>query len=120
MTAPPPTPAPHIVRRTGWFLFLVGLALVVGMAVITWQMAAVVNAPNVPGRGTRWTGDHALTVQMFGMFGAVILFGAVTALNGAWTIRRGAFNPVLRVVSLLIGAALVVDAVVFVLTHGDG
>ena len=82
-------------------------------------MTRVVAKPEAASAGTRWTGDHAMTVQMFGMFGAVILFGVVAVLNGVWIVRRGAFSPALHVALLLIGMAMLVGAVLFIVMHGN-
>lgn len=119
MNNPALPPSPRAIRLAGWVFVSLGLALAVGMGVVTSYLARVVAAPEAPSAGTHWTGDHAMTVQMFGMFGAVILFGIVAVLNGLWIVRRGAFSPVLRVALLVIGAAMLADAVLFILTHGD-
>lgn len=119
MTEPFPAPSPLLIRRLGQAFVLAGLFLAIGMGAITVYMAREVTAPVLPGKSSGWTGDHALTVQMFVIFGAVILFGIVTVLNGLWTVRHGAFNPAFRVILLLIGAALLADAVFVIVTNGN-
>ena len=114
-----PLPSPRALRTLGGLFVVLGLALTVGMGWITSYMARLVSQPLVAGAGARWTGDHAMTVQMFWMFGAVILFGILTVLNGAWILRHGAFSPILRWLQILAGVVLFGVAGLFLLAHGD-
>ena len=107
-SAPPPLPGRRAPNFTvlGWLLIVLGLFLTLFMGVITHYMIGVVTAPTAPGSYSRWNGSHEMTVRMFWLFGTVILFGVLSFVNGVWCLRRRAFQPVLRVLMLLLGAAL--------------
>ena len=103
---------PRNVRAAGWVLIVTGALLCAGMGYITWLMIGIVDAPTAPDSMPRWRGSHETTVRMFWLFGTVILFGAVSLLNGIWCVRHRAFQPVLRALMLLVLAGLIVAGVV--------
>lgn len=111
-TPPPLIPGrrPPNFKVLGWLLIVLGLFLGVFMGWITHFMVGVVNAPTEPGSLPHWTGSHEITVRMFWLFGTVILFGVVSFANGIWCLRHRAFQPVLRLLMLLLGVALFVGA----------
>ena len=45
-------------------------------------------------------------MKIFGLFGAVFLFGLVAAANGAWLLRYGRPNRWLQILAALLGIAL--------------
>ena len=112
--SPPPLPPaqpPRHIRARGWVLIVLGVLLCAGMGYITWLMIGIVNAPTQPGSLPRWHGSHETTVRMFSLFGTIILFGFASLVNGVWCVRHRAFQPVLRVLMLLVAAGIVVAGV---------
>ena len=98
---------PKDVRRLGWFLLLIGLFLTGFMSVLTWNMAPMLLYPGeeVTG-GSRFTGTADQAGMIFRLFGAVIVFGLGTIVNGVLQIRTGQRNRVVTIVTLVLFAVI--------------
>ena len=81
------------IRRLGWVLLVIGLFLLALMGTIAFYLA-----PSLlqPGRqtvgGSRFTGTAQQGMSALMLFGAVMLFGLTTIINGLWQIRTGQRN----------------------------
>ncbi|HEX8365681.1 MAG TPA: hypothetical protein VF603_10410 [Allosphingosinicella sp.] len=93
-------------RARGWLLLGLGLFLVIFMGAIAAMVGGPMLQPGVEVDGSTFTGtaDQAQTVIQ--LFGAVILFGAVTAAYGVYMIATGRQSRLFLIASLLLFALL--------------
>jgi hypothetical protein len=77
-----------IARIRGWLLVVLGAALGLAGAAFVIYLTSIIAHTDQSG-GTRWTGSHDMTVRVFQLFGAVIVFGVVAVAGGMFQLRRG-------------------------------
>ena len=92
--------SPQTVRRLGWLLIVLGLALSVGMAVIGVNLRDTVLHSGEAGHGT-YTGTHQMAVDMFTLFAVIFIFGLLSVANGIWQAMRSRHNNLLRAPMLI-------------------
>lgn len=80
---------PATVRKSGWFLVMLGAFLVVMMGIVTWNVAWTMIRPGVEVDGSTFTGNPAQGRMILALFGGVIVFGLGTMVSGAYQIRTG-------------------------------
>ena len=100
------------IRRSGWLLLIIGLFLVAFMGAIAWSMAPALMNPGHEVSGDTFEGTAAQGRMIFALFGAVMVFGIGTALNGVIQIATGRRNRWLSFATLILAAAMLVLAVV--------
>jgi uncharacterized membrane protein len=99
--------SPKQVRVLGWVLVSIGAFLVVFMAGLSVVIGRII-AGSDPEATTRFSGDATQAAIMFGVFGAIALFGLAAATAGASQIRHGRTDARLVGVVLALGVALFV------------
>jgi hypothetical protein len=103
----------------GWVLLVLGLFLMLFMGVIAFNLLPSLLAPGKDmGGGARFSGDADQAQMVLGLFGAIILFGFVTAANGAYWIATGRRSKTFTVLTLALAAGLALIAVLFKKTMG--
>ena len=98
------------IRTRGWFLLCCGLFLVLFMGWIAWNLLPTLLRPGVEQDNGTYTGTKDQAQMILGLFGLVMLFGAVGTLNAIYMITTGRQNRVFVIVTLLLAAALAVFA----------
>jgi len=99
-----------IVRRLGWFLFLIGLFLVGLMGFVTYNMAPSLSHPGEMTGTSRFNGTADQARMILRLFWVVIIFGLGTMLNGLWQIVTGRRNLWITFGILALAAALIILA----------
>jgi hypothetical protein len=74
------------IRR--WLLVIIGLALSLSMAVISFFFGSAVLYSGQPGHG-EYIGTHQFTVRVLELFATVFVFGLVALAGGIFQLRRG-------------------------------
>lgn len=93
----------------GWVLLVIGLGLVGGMGYIALVTYPSFSHPGVQqADGTTFTGTAAQARQATMLFGAVIAFGVLAALNGLWQIVTGRRNLAFSALTIAIAVAMFV------------
>ena len=95
------------IRTRGWFLLCCGLFLVLFMGWIAWSLWPTLVRPGVDYENGRFTGTKDQAQMILGLFGLVILFGALGTVNALYMITTGRQNRVFVIVTLLLAAVLV-------------
>jgi hypothetical protein len=93
-------------RARGWVLLCVGLFLVLFMGAIAVMAGGPLLHPGVEVGGSTFTGTPEQARTVLQLFGAVILFGAVSASYGVYMIVTGRQSRGFLVASLLLFALL--------------
>jgi hypothetical protein len=94
------------IRTRGWVLLCCGLFLVLFMGWIAWSLLPTLLRPGVDYDNGSFTGTKDQAQMILGLFGMVILFGAVGTLNAIYMITTGRQNRVFVIVTLLLAVAL--------------
>lgn len=82
------------IRLLGFLLATLGGILVVGMSAITLIVIGLIQQSGKPGTTARFTGTETEMLMMFGIFGAVLIFGFGALAAGLWQLifaRRNMF-----------------------------
>jgi uncharacterized paraquat-inducible protein A len=82
------------IRLHGFLLAMLGGILVVGMSAITLVVIGLVAQSGKPGMSARFTGTETEMLVMFGLFGAMLIFGFGALAAGFWQLifaRRNMF-----------------------------
>ena len=79
-------------RARGRLLIPIGLFLLLTMAVIAWNTAALMLRPGVEMEGTTFTGTKETGWLILGLFAVVALFGALCIANGIHMLATGGPN----------------------------
>ena len=95
------------IRARGWVLLCCGLFLVLFMGWIAWSLWPTLVRPGVDYENGRFTGTKDQAQMILGLFGLVILFGALGTVNALYMITTGRQNRVFVIVTLLLAAVLV-------------
>lgn len=97
------------IRALGWVSVALGAFLVCFMGYIAWNMAPMLASPggHTPG-GSSFTGTAEQARMIRTLFGAVILFGFGSIVNGAFQIATGRRSKLLMMIVLLLAAGLFV------------
>jgi predicted RNA-binding Zn-ribbon protein involved in translation (DUF1610 family) len=95
------------IRNRGWVLLCCGLFLVLFMGWIAWSLAPTLLRPGMEQDGDTFTGTKDQAQMVLGLFGLVILFGAVGTANALYMITAGRQNRVFVIVTLLLAAILI-------------
>lgn len=98
------------IRTRGRVLLGCGLFLVLFMGWIAWSLLPTLLRPGADYEGGTFTGDKNQAQMILGLFGLVILFGALGTVNALYMIVTGRQNRVFVIVTLLLAAALVAFA----------
>jgi hypothetical protein len=98
------------IRTRGWVLLCCGLFLVLFMGWIAWSLLPTLLRPGVDYDNGSFTGTKDQAQMILGLFGLVMLFGAVGTLNAIYMITTGRQNRVFVIVTLLLAVALAVFA----------
>jgi hypothetical protein len=99
-------------RVRGIALVVLGLCLSLGMAYLIWVMAITMRH-KVGGPASSFTGTPRDAALIFGILGAVLVFGITSLSTGLWQIAFGRPNRLLSGAVLVLGLVTVVLAVVF-------
>jgi hypothetical protein len=76
-------------QARGWILLCLGLFLVIFMSAIATNIVPQMLQPGETVDGTTFTGTKGDANLIFGLFGAVILFGLTSAAYGVYMLRTG-------------------------------
>jgi hypothetical protein len=95
------------VRNRGWVLLCCGLFLVLFMGWITLKLAPTLLSPGVSQGGDTFTGTGDQAQMILGLFGLVMLFGAVGTANAIYMIATGRQNRIFVILTLLLAALLI-------------
>ena len=98
------------IRTRGWLLLCCGLFLVLFMGWIAWSLWPTLLRPRKEYGSETFTGTRDQAQMILGLFGLVILFGALGAVNALYMIVSGRQNRWFVIVTLLLAAALVAVA----------
>jgi hypothetical protein len=98
------------IRTRGWVLLCCGLFLVLFMGWIAWSLWPTLLRPGKDYAGGTFTGTGDQAQMILGLFGLVILFGALGTVNALYMIVTGRQNRLFIIVTLLLAAALVAFA----------
>jgi hypothetical protein len=98
------------IRMRGWLLLACGLFLVLFMGWIAWNLFPSLVRPGVDYENGTFTGTKDQAQMILGLFGLVILFGALGTVNATYMIVTGRQNRVFVIVTLLLAVALAVFA----------
>lgn len=91
----------------GWVLLAIGLALVVGMGTIAWNVWASMAHPGIrQADGTTFTGTAEQAHEALQLFFGVIAFGVLAGLNGLYQIVTGRRSLVFAMLTIAIAAAI--------------
>jgi magnesium-transporting ATPase (P-type) len=100
------------VRRRGWFLIVLGLALTIFMGVLIIKQAIDVYHSGEPDARVKFTGGTGMLWLMFGVLALVFSFGVACTANGIWQVLYGKRNS--NLASILLGLFFVLGVIVFV------
>lgn len=81
-----------MMRVLGVMMFLLGSLLIVVMSVLIVFTIRAANGNGNAFAGSRFTGTHSDLVTIYGVFGLVLVFGAVSAMAGLWQMIFGKRN----------------------------
>jgi predicted RNA-binding Zn-ribbon protein involved in translation (DUF1610 family) len=98
------------IRTRGWVLLCCGLFLVLFMGWIAWSLLPTLVRPGLEQDADTFTGTKDQAQMILGLFGLVILFGALGTVNALYMIVTGRQNRVFVIVTLLLAVALAVVA----------
>jgi len=98
------------VRNRGGVLLCCGLFLVLFMGWITWSLAPTLLSPGISQDGDTFTGTRDQSQMILGLFGLIILFGALGTVNAIYMITTGRQSRVFVIVTLLLAVALALVA----------
>ena len=96
------------IRTRGWLLLACGLFLVLFMGWIAWSLMPTLLRPGLEDENGRFTGTNDQARMILGLFGIVILFGALGTLNALYMIVTGRQSRIFVIVTLLLAVAIVV------------
>jgi len=82
------SPVSSIAKIRSWILITVGVALTIGMAVISGFLGWTI-AHNDQHGGAHWTGTPAFTNRVFELFASIFVFGLVAAMGGIFQLKTG-------------------------------
>ena len=100
------------VRIRGGMLLVIGAFLIAMMSYISYfSVAAYVGTDP---SGSRFTGTREQFMGIAALFGALILFGFVSAVTGIWQLVVGRRNKVLVWLGLALGIALYAGALLMI------
>ena len=94
--------SPATLRALGVVLVVLGTALMVGIAVLSWVMYGVINN-NDPRASTKFTGSESDMMFMFGVFALVFFIGLTSLAAGLWQVIFGKRNLILVWIMLGLG-----------------
>lgn len=98
---------PQQIRRRGWVQVVVGLLIAALIGVVTFNLAPSFLHPGEPTTdGSRYTGTPEQASAVLRLFAAVIGFGLLAAVNGAWSVATGRVSRVLRVLLVVAVVAM--------------
>ena len=95
------------IRTRGWVLLCCGLFLVLFMGWIAWSLWPTLVRPGKEYESGTFSGTKDQAQMILGLFGLVILFGALGTVNALYMIVSGRQNRVFVLVTLLMAAAIV-------------
>ena len=98
------------IRTRGWVLLCCGLFLVLFMGWIAWSLWPTLVRPGKEYGSETFTGTRDQAQMILGLFGLIILFGALGTVNALYMIVSGRQNRWFVIVTLLLAAALVAVA----------
>ena len=98
------------IRIRGWILLACGLFLALFMGWITWTLWPNLVRPGKDYGSASFNGTADQARMILGLFGAVILFGALGTVNALYMITTGRQSRVFVIVTLLLALAIVVIA----------
>lgn len=93
-------------RARGWVLVCIGIFLMLFMGAIAAMVGRPMLQPGVEVGGSTFTGTAEQARTVIQLFGAIILFGAVSAAYGVYMIATGRQSRTFVVAALLIFALL--------------
>jgi hypothetical protein len=101
------------IRVRGGILLVIGVFLMAMMSYISYfsfRSYAGLNGPN----GSRFTGTREEFIGIVALFGALILFGFISALTGVWQLIAGRRNKYLVWLGLGLGVLLYAGALLII------
>jgi len=98
------------IRTRGWVLLCCGLFLVLVMGWITWSLWPTLARPGVEYESGSFQGTKQQAQMILGLFGLVILFGALGTVNALYMIMTGRQSRWFVIVTLLLAVAIVAAA----------
>lgn len=93
-------------RTRGWILVVLGPALIIGMAALSFWLWRTIHYQILPGATSRWTGSPEMTANTYSLFATIFVFGLVCTSAGVYQIRTGRRNLAFLIVILLLVAAM--------------
>lgn len=96
------------IRLLGFLLATLGGILVVGMSAITLVVIGLIQQSGKPGTTARFTGTETEMLMMFGVFGAVLIFGFGALAAGLWQLIFARRNMFLLWGMITMGFALLI------------
>ena len=93
-------------RARGWVLVCIGLFLMLFMGAIAITVGRPMLEPGVEMGGSTFTGTAEQARTVIQLFGAIILFGAVSAAYGVYMIATGRQSRTFLVAAMLVFALL--------------
>ena len=84
--------SPTVLRTLGGIQLALGLTLVVGMGILTFNLAPSLLQPGKLDEGMRFSGTRDTGLLILGLFGLVMAFGFTSTVSGLWQIITGRRN----------------------------
>jgi len=97
---------PSVIRRSGWVMAVIGGAITLPMAFVTFKFLPVVLDPAGAVAAGRFGGAAAHVPLAFALLLLVLAFGLANLLFGWQRARSGRRNPIAKPVTLLLGVAM--------------
>lgn len=97
-----------VLRTLGGIQLALGLTLIVGMGVLTLNLAPSLLQPGKMEEGMRFSGSRDTGLLILGLFGLVMAFGFTSTVSGLWQIITGRRNKWIVAAALIVFILLII------------